>query len=46
MSARFPMISTAARLPGDPSGTGYVDGGYFENSGLTATLRLIQSYAP
>jgi hypothetical protein len=43
MSARFPMISTAARLPGDPSGTGYVDGGYFENSGLTATLRLIHS---
>jgi hypothetical protein len=43
MSARFPGVSTAARLPGEQPGTGYVDGGYFENSGITAALRLIRA---
>jgi hypothetical protein len=43
MSARFPIISSSARLPKIEPPVGFVDGGYYENSGLTATIRLIRA---
>jgi hypothetical protein len=38
LSARFPAISTTARLNDDPAAPRFVDGGYADNSG-TATAR-------
>jgi len=43
MSARFPIITPPALLPTEGPPLRYVDGGYFENSGVTAALNLIQS---
>ena len=40
-SARFPIISSAATLPCSEPRWRVVDGGYFENSGLTTALELI-----
>jgi hypothetical protein len=45
MSARFPFVSPVARLPEScqlPSSEGFVDGGYYENSGLTVTAKLVE----
>jgi hypothetical protein len=41
MSARFPGISPAARVDTKHESQHYVDGGYFENSGITTALDLI-----
>jgi hypothetical protein len=52
MSARFPVITTAALLPNTSAqartgrSRGYVDGGYFENSGLTTATKLIKAIQP
>ena len=43
MSARFPFISSTAHVPGGIPVADFVDGGYFENSGVTAATRLIQT---
>ncbi|MCP3446190.1 patatin-like phospholipase family protein [Bradyrhizobium sp. CCGUVB14] len=43
MSARFPVITPAATVSSNGSYLHYVDGGYFENSGITAAISLIQS---
>jgi Patatin-like phospholipase len=43
MSARFPVVSSVALLPDSRPPVGFVDGGYYENSGLTAALRLIRA---
>ena len=44
-SARFPIISSAATLPCPEPDWRVVDGGYFENSGLTTALELINHIA-
>ena len=41
LSARFPFISPAGRLPCNGSPRRFVDGGYFENSGTTTVLDVI-----
>jgi hypothetical protein len=46
MSARFPIISPSARLPCSGSARRVVDGGYFENSGVTTVLELLDAIAP
>jgi len=43
MSARFPIISPAARVTGTIGVEHYVDGGYFENSGLSTALDLVDA---
>lgn len=44
-SARFPIISPAAALPCTGPTWSLVDGGYFENSGLTTALELVENMA-
>jgi hypothetical protein len=41
MSARFPGISPAARVDTVRGPQHYVDGGYFENSGITSALDIV-----
>ena len=41
LSARFPLVTPAGTLPGARPKHRYVDGGYFENSGLTTVLELV-----
>jgi predicted acylesterase/phospholipase RssA len=43
MSARFPIITPAALVLTKGKTQRYVDGGYFENSGVTAATDLIQA---
>jgi hypothetical protein len=43
MSARFPVISPAARLPCADPPQHFVDGGYFENSGVSTVFDIIQA---
>jgi predicted acylesterase/phospholipase RssA len=43
MSARFPIITPAALVLTNGETQRYVDGGYFENSGVTAATELIQA---
>jgi len=47
MSARFPVITPPARLPVSEGGrpVRLLDGGYFENSGVTCTLALLREIA-
>lgn len=42
MSARFPVVSPGARLTAGTSAV-VVDGGYFENSGVTTVLELLDA---
>jgi hypothetical protein len=42
MSARFPVVSPGARLKAG-AGAVVVDGGYFENSGVTTVLELLDA---
>jgi hypothetical protein len=44
-SARFPILTPAATLPCNGPSWRLVDGGYFENSGLTTVLDLIEAMA-
>ena len=44
-SARFPILTSAARLPCKHALWRLVDGGYFENSGLTTAIDLIEAMA-
>jgi hypothetical protein len=44
-SARFPLVTPAATLPCPRPGWRLVDGGYFENSGLTTALELLAQMA-
>jgi hypothetical protein len=46
MSARFPIISPSAGLPCSGGARRVVDGGYFENSGVTTVLELLDAIAP
>jgi hypothetical protein len=41
-SARFPIVTPAATLPCPEPYWRVVDGGYFENSGLTTVLELLE----
>jgi hypothetical protein len=41
LSARFPLITPAGTLPGPGPKRRFVDGGYFENSGLTTVLDVV-----
>ena len=41
LSARFPLVTPAGTLPGVRPRNHYVDGGYFENSGLTTILDVV-----
>jgi hypothetical protein len=41
LSARFPLVTPAGSLPGVDQMRRYVDGGYFENSGLTTILDVM-----
>ncbi|WFP74534.1 hypothetical protein [Mesorhizobium sp. WSM4906] len=43
VSARFPLITPAATLPCPEGEWRAVDGGYFENSGLTTALELVDA---
>lgn len=40
MSARFPIFSPAARIDGLQGAKHFVDGGYYENSGVSAALDI------
>jgi hypothetical protein len=44
-SARFPIVTPAATLPCPGAPWRLVDGGYFENSGLTTALELVDAMA-
>jgi hypothetical protein len=46
MSARFPVVSPSARLPCRGIARHVVDGGYFENSGVTTLLEMLDRVAP
>jgi predicted acylesterase/phospholipase RssA len=41
LSSRFPLVTPAGTLPGAAPRRSYVDGGYFENSGLTTVLDVV-----
>ena len=41
LSARFPLVTPAGTLPGPGPKRRFVDGGYFENSGLTTVLDVV-----
>lgn len=41
MSARFPVVTPAARLPESVGGGRVVDGGYFENSGIETLVNVL-----
>ncbi|MGY3690538.1 hypothetical protein ACVIGA_000618 [Bradyrhizobium sp. USDA 3240] len=43
ISARFPFISSTAHVPDGAGASDFVEGGYFENSELTAAIRLIRT---
>jgi hypothetical protein len=46
MSARFPIVSPPARLPGTGEVKRYVDGGYFENSGVSTVIDMLHALQP
>jgi hypothetical protein len=46
LSARFPLITSAGALPCQGERRRLVDGGYFENSGLTTILDVIDVLGP
>lgn len=45
VSARFPIVTPSATLPCPDPGWRLVDGGYYENSGLTTTLEIADAIA-
>lgn len=45
MSATFPYVSSAARIPGgvNPNGLHFVDGGYYDNDGTASAIEFLRS---
>lgn len=46
MSARFPVVTAAARLQGDSGVRQIVDGGYFDNSGMETSSDILEAIRP
>jgi hypothetical protein len=45
MSATFPFVSSAARIPVDvnPAGLHFIDGGYYDNDGTASAIEFLRS---